>query len=204
MARFGSLAGPHRQVTVPRDASDTSRNGPRTRLSFDLEAAFPSARVTATSPATNANLCRGKRRNGSDGTRTRDLRRDRPFRASQRETTIGVQSLYSCSSRLFSGRVRAVERSRFPAFAARLLPERPREAGFPPCSLEVARNIVPPACSAAGSSCCVCIFQCVSFVVTCAQRWLMARGRGFRGQFWPVCVERAPSSSSDSSINVSE
>jgi hypothetical protein len=33
---------------------------------------------------------------GSDGTRTRDLRRDRLVRGSRRLTTIGVQTLYSC------------------------------------------------------------------------------------------------------------
>jgi hypothetical protein len=33
---------------------------------------------------------------GSDGTRTRDLRRDRPLHPSRRLTTIGAQSLYSC------------------------------------------------------------------------------------------------------------
>src|ERR671930_668754 len=33
---------------------------------------------------------------GSDGTRTRDLRRDRPVRGSRRLTTMGAESLYSC------------------------------------------------------------------------------------------------------------
>jgi hypothetical protein len=37
---------------------------------------------------------------GSDGTRTRDLRRDRPVRGSRRWTTMGAESLYSCG---FSG-----------------------------------------------------------------------------------------------------
>ena len=38
----------------------------------------------------------GKQRDGSDGTRTRDLRRDRPVRGSRRLTTIDAESLYSC------------------------------------------------------------------------------------------------------------
>jgi hypothetical protein len=33
---------------------------------------------------------------GSDGTRTRDLRRDRPVRGSRRLTTMDAESLYSC------------------------------------------------------------------------------------------------------------
>jgi hypothetical protein len=37
-----------------------------------------------------------KRRDGSDGTRTRDLRRDRLARASRRWTTIDAESIYSC------------------------------------------------------------------------------------------------------------
>ena len=39
-------------------------------------------------------------KSGSDGTRTRDLRRDRPVRRSRRLTTMDAQSLYSCG---FSG-----------------------------------------------------------------------------------------------------
>ena len=42
----------------------------------------------------NMPLCRAFGR--SDGTRTRDLRRDRPLRGSQRLTTMNAQSLYSC------------------------------------------------------------------------------------------------------------
>ncbi len=47
-----------------------------------------------------------RRKDGSDGTRTRDLRRDRPLRGSRRSTTMGAQTLDSCglsrSSRLAS------------------------------------------------------------------------------------------------------
>jgi hypothetical protein len=39
-------------------------------------------------------VCR-ESKNGSDGTRTRDLRRDRPLPRSRRMTTMAVQSLYS-------------------------------------------------------------------------------------------------------------
>jgi hypothetical protein len=45
----------------------------------------------------------GTSRDGSDGTRTRDLRRDRPVRGSRRLPTIDAQSLYSCG---FRGRLR--------------------------------------------------------------------------------------------------
>jgi hypothetical protein len=41
-------------------------------------------------------LFAGTSRDGSDGTRTRDLRRDRPVRGSRRFTTIDAESLYSC------------------------------------------------------------------------------------------------------------
>src|SRR6185436_12545974 len=52
-------------------------------------------------------------------------------------------------------------------------------------------NILPPACSAAASSCCVCIFHCVNFAAKCAQRWLMARGRSLEvnlAVFRPACA----------------
>jgi hypothetical protein len=39
---------------------------------------------------------------GSDGTRTRDLRRDRPLRGSRRLATMDAESLYSCGSSGFS------------------------------------------------------------------------------------------------------
>src|SRR6266511_3813761 len=39
---------------------------------------------------------------GSDGTRTRDLRRDRPVRGSRRLATMPAQSLYSCGFPRFS------------------------------------------------------------------------------------------------------
>jgi hypothetical protein len=62
-------------------------------------------------------------RNGSDGTRTRDLRRDRFVPGKRRLATIDAQSLYSCASAGL-GHVncaRCVTRLR--AFAALLLPE---------------------------------------------------------------------------------
>jgi hypothetical protein len=40
--------------------------------------------------------CPSRERGGSDGTRIRDLRGDRPVRGSRRMTTTGAESLYSC------------------------------------------------------------------------------------------------------------
>jgi hypothetical protein len=42
-------------------------------------------------------ILRGTNQDGSDGTRTRDLRRDRPVRGSRQLTTIDAESLYACT-----------------------------------------------------------------------------------------------------------
>src|SRR6266542_6299546 len=53
-------------------------------------------REAAIERATETTAFAGYSRDGSDGTRTRDLRRDRPVRRSRRLTTMDAQSLYSC------------------------------------------------------------------------------------------------------------
>ena len=55
---------------------------------------------------------------GGDGTRTRDLRRDRLLRGSRRLTTSDAESLYSCDFAPLALRFRVVERNDF----RRLLP----------------------------------------------------------------------------------
>jgi hypothetical protein len=76
-------------------------------------------------------MCPGRQREmpicrsfyGSDGTRTRDLRRDRPVQSRRRLTTIGAPSLYPCRvrqfSRLFSGWLREAVSDVCCPFAAR-------------------------------------------------------------------------------------
>src|SRR5919197_2905845 len=60
---------------------------------------------------------------GSDGTRTRDLRRDKPVRGSRRLTTIDAESLYSCGFLASSPSHSAwLSEANFRTFAARLLP----------------------------------------------------------------------------------
>jgi hypothetical protein len=61
--------------------------------------------------------------NGSDGTRTRDLRRDRPLQESRLLTTINAQSLDACGLAASSAQSRILPRGCFRTFAARLLPE---------------------------------------------------------------------------------
>src|SRR6266498_317807 len=53
-------------------------------------------RAAAIERATQTTAFAGYSRDGSDGTRTRDLRRDRLVHGSRRLTTIDAQSLYSC------------------------------------------------------------------------------------------------------------
>jgi hypothetical protein len=69
---------------------------------------------------------------GSDGTRTRDLRRDRPVRGSRRLATMDAQSLYSCG---FPGSRRTLSAWLSEAGFRRLLPvccPRQRSSSDPP------------------------------------------------------------------------
>ena len=62
----------------------------------------------------------GERQDGSDGTRTRDLRRDRPVRGSRRLTTMDAESLYSCG---LSGLSRSDSAWLYATDLSRLLPD---------------------------------------------------------------------------------
>jgi hypothetical protein len=103
-------------------------------FSRDLGAArlLPDIASSAPNKATEDADLQGKRRDGSDGTRTRDLRRDRPVRGSRRLATMDAQSLYSCG---FPGSRRTLSAWLSEAGFRRLLPvccPRQRSSSDPP------------------------------------------------------------------------
>src|SRR5215210_9204135 len=92
----------------------------------------------------------GNQSDGSDGTRTRDLRRDRPLRGSRQWPTIDAQSLYPCGvsrpSRWDSAWISEAVFRRLlpvccPGWAARVL-QNNRSAAGPPPAHQLVRPLV--------------------------------------------------------------